>query len=304
MNFNKFYTAIVLIIISGNLTLAADSGSNGLAFLKVDVGARAAAMGGAFTAIANDATAAYYNSAGLAASEKNNLMLTHHAGIVDITQDFAAVKFRAGSHHLAFSVNVYNIPGIEIRDEQPTEDPDGVVNALSFYTAFGYARALDNHWQIGLNVKYLFEKLYLNSASGWAIDFGIRRTEIINGLDWGISLQNLGKMKQLKDRATPLPLLVRSGFAYTIPYQLLGNNPLLAADMEYIKDGASTVRIGTEIPLLRSLAIRFGYRFGSGYSQWSTGLGLNYRRFYFNYAFAPSSYDLETSHRLTLGLFF
>ena len=46
-------------------------------FLKLGVGARALGMGGAFAGLADDASAAYWNPAGLAYLKTNQFMPTH-----------------------------------------------------------------------------------------------------------------------------------------------------------------------------------------------------------------------------------
>ena len=294
----------IVFIIFGCISFAAASGNNGLAFLKIDVDGRSTAMGGAYTALASGASAAYWNPAGLASSDEENVMLTHHVAPSDISQEYAAVKFNSGEHHFSLAVNVFTIPGIEIRGEEPSADPDGIVDAVNFYSALSYARSFSEKWQAGISVKYLFEKLYLTSAGGFAIDFGVKYNSIIKNLDWGLTLQNVGKMEQLKEQASSLPLLLRTGFAYRLPYQIFEQNPLLTSDFEFIKNDQTSLRVGGEIPLMGGLALRTGFRFGSGLFQWSAGVGLDYETFYFDYAFAPNPYDLGTSHRFTLGLFF
>ena len=294
----------IILIVLGCISISAASGSNGLAFLRIDVDGRSAAMGGAYTALASGASAAYWNPAGLADSDKENVMLTHLVWLSDITQEYAAVKFNSGLHHFSLAVNVFTIPGIEIRGEEPSADPDGIVDAVNFYSALSYARSFGEKWQAGISVKYLFEKLYLTSAGGFAVDLGIKYNSIVNGLDWGLTLQNAGKMQQLKEQASPLPLLLRTGFAYRLPYQLFEQNPLLTSDFVFIKDGQTSLRVGGELPLIGGLALRTGFRFGSGSFHWSAGVGLNYGTFYFDYAYAQNPYDLGTSHRFTLGLYF
>ncbi len=294
----------IMFLVLGFISISAASGNNGLAFLKIDVDGRSAAMGGAYTALASGASAAYWNPAGLAVSDKENVMLTHHISLSNISQEYAAVKFNSGLHHFSLAVNVFTIPGIEIRGEEPSANPDGIVDAVNFYSALGYARSFGTKWQAGISVKYLFEKLYLTSAGGFAVDFGIKYNSLIKNLDWGLTLQNVGKMEQLKEQASPLPLLLRTGFAYRLPYLIFEQNPLLTSDFEYIKDGQTSLRVGGELPLIGGLALRTGFRFGSDLFQWSAGVGLNYETFYFDYAFAPNPYDLGTSHRFTLGLYF
>ncbi len=294
----------IVFLVLGIISIAAASGNNGLAFLKIDVDGRSSAMGGAYTALASGASAAYWNPAGLAGTEKENVILTHHVLLSDLTQEYAAVKFNSGLHHFSLAVNVFTIPGIEIRGEEPSADPDGTVDAVNFYSALSYARSFGEKWQAGITVKYLFEKLYLSSAGGFAVDFGIKYNSLIKNLDWGLTLQNAGKMEQLKEQASPLPLLLRTGFAYRLPYSIFEQNPVLTSDFEYVKDGQTSLRVGGELPLMGGLALRTGARFGSGFFQWSAGIGLNYEAFYLDYAFAPNPYELGTSHQFTLGLYF
>jgi hypothetical protein len=75
-------------------------------------------------------------------------------------------------------------------------------------------------------------------------------------------------------------------------------------DFEYVKEGATAVRVGVEFPVLSMIAVRAGYYIGSEYGQWTAGLGMNIQSFRFDYALAPYPYDLGISHTLSVGLTF
>ncbi len=275
-----------------------DAGKNGMPFLKLAVDGRSAAMGGAGVALSTDASAIFYNPAGLAATDANHLILTHHAGLLDIVQEFAAVRFTSGMHHLAFSVNVFNVPGVEVRGEEPTASPDGSTNMINFYGSMAYARTIRNDWQLGFNLKYLYEKLYINSASGWAVDLGLRRTNLLKNLDWGFTLRNLGSMSRLKNEATQLPLIVSTGIAYRMPTRF---SPLLAADYEFIKDETSAVRFGIEWPVFSALALRAGTHLTTEQVNWTAGLGFLFKQVEIQYGFVSDAYSLGAAHRFTIG---
>ena len=69
----KNVLAIIIIVLLGTghpVSAATNTGAN---FLKIGVGARAIGMGSAYTAVANDATAIYWNSAGLSRLSKREL---------------------------------------------------------------------------------------------------------------------------------------------------------------------------------------------------------------------------------------
>ncbi|MFC1475109.1 PorV/PorQ family protein [Candidatus Zixiibacteriota bacterium] len=63
----KYIIILLFIVIGFSLNLYADDGDGGYAaaFLQVPIGARPAAMGGAYISIANDGAGVYYNPAGI-----------------------------------------------------------------------------------------------------------------------------------------------------------------------------------------------------------------------------------------------
>ena len=71
--------ALLLAAGSASAKSASMAGTSGAQFLKLGAGARAAGMSDAFTAIADDAFAAYYNPAGLARMDRPQLGGAHSA---------------------------------------------------------------------------------------------------------------------------------------------------------------------------------------------------------------------------------
>lgn len=295
-------TALLLCFQVG--LMAGNSAANGLSFLKVDVDSRSAAMAGAYSALAQDAAAAYWNPAGLALAGDKNLVLTHNSWIADISQDFAAVQFFAGKHNLALSANLMNIPGIEIRGDRPSDQPDGKTEVINFAASLSYARKFKSGWRAGLSLKYLYEKYYLEMAPGWAADIGVQRSDLLAGLDWGITLFNYGRMTQLKETRSPLPFGLRTGLAWKPSISFWHVQALVAGDIEYIRDEDILVRLGTDLNIRRMLHLRLGIIQGSGISRLTTGFGLAFKDYHLDYAFVPFDYEIGNSHRFSLGFFF
>jgi hypothetical protein len=291
---------VLLILLSVSAVFAETGGKIGLSYLKIGVDARAAAMGDAYTAVANDASATYWNPAGLAGSGNNSLILMHNSWLQEINQEFGAVQFVNGIHNLAVSINMMSVSGIELRDETASEIPIGDTQAINTYLGLAYATEIFDNWQFGLQAKYLYEKYYLYSADGFALDLGIKKANLLQDLSWGLVIQNLGKMSALKEEATKLPLNLRTGVSYLLPFQLLENRPLMAADINYIMDDVTTLNFGLEVPLVTYADIRLGYVFGRETQSMTAGFGLNYGIFHIAYAFVPYSYDLGNSHRFSL----
>jgi hypothetical protein len=282
---------------------SANSGKNGLAFLKNDIGARAAAMGGAFTAISKDANAAYWNPAGLAASASNSLLFMHNESFLDVRQEFAAIKFISGKHNFALSLNVMNIPGIKIYGEVPSDEPHGESDAINFSAGLSYATTINN-WQIGITAKTLFEKYYINSASGWAFDFGIYKKDLLQNIDFGFTVQNMGKMSPLDQIETPIPLIVRSGVVWYLPFEFFESKSLISADLRYINNETLYEHVGMEINIKEIFSVRGGFVFGKEAMNFTTGLGINFKEYHLDYAFVPFKYDLGNTHQISFRMNF
>ena len=80
-------------------------GTTAAAFLEIGPGAVATAMGGAFVSIANDATALYWNPAGISDFTNNEVTIFHANWIASTNFDYAALLsylWRSRSHRLKF----------------------------------------------------------------------------------------------------------------------------------------------------------------------------------------------------------
>src|SRR2546428_7860074 len=75
--------------------------------LKIEVGARAAGMGNAFVAVADDASAVFWNAAGIARIDpnKSELSLNHANWIADLSFDQIGYVFHVKRIPGAFSVH-------------------------------------------------------------------------------------------------------------------------------------------------------------------------------------------------------
>jgi len=295
---NLFQKTIVIVSVLTSLLFAQKN--TGLFFLKSDVDARAAAMAGAYTAMASDASAAYWNPAGLALAENLSFTGMYNDLFAGISNSFIAVQFLTGDHALAVSFNYQNIPGIAIR-ETATEDAS-TVEAFYLASALSYATTFDE-WQVGATMKYLFEKLYLLSAPGWALDLGILKKNFFGGVDFGLVVQNLGKMSELDKEATPLPLIINTGLTYKVP-SFFDDNLLVSTDLNWVKDEKLYVKFGLQYYLTENFALRGGLKNGNEELLWTGGFGINYNALHLDYAYAPFEYYLGTSSRLSLGFDF
>lgn len=187
------------------------TGTTAASFLKIGLGARPAAMGGAYTAVSTDLSSLYWNPAGLARMTGGEAAFNHVDWIADIKYDNAAVAILLQDvGTLAVSFTTLDIGEIEVTT---TDDPEGTGEK---YTAGGtlmsiaYAKNLTDKFSIGFTVKYIGEHLWNMNAQTVALDFGTLYTApILNGFHIGASMSNFGPKMKLEGRDNKI--LVRTG---------------------------------------------------------------------------------------------
>ena len=220
------FLAIFVITFSFILQpLFAEEGEYAAEFLNAGVGARAIGMGGAFVSVANDATAAYWNPAGLTSINSNAFAAMYADAFESKDGGFlnsGLVKYNFANYihnwhgvgAFGFSwirLGVDDIPRTTFRDVNYNlvlgdfhdangngiKDPgelyiDRPVVAEYFSNSdnailISYARLLSERLAIGGNLKVLHQSLYRYRAIGWGFDIGVLLT-VINRLQVGAIL--------------------------------------------------------------------------------------------------------------------
>ena len=295
---------LTLVINFTTLAYSADNpASTGLSFLKLGAGSRAVGLGETYTAVANDASATYWNPAGLANLSGTELMFTHNKWLQDITNEFAALGFRAGKNAFGVSFMSNTIGGIERRVNASAEPLD-VLNAHDIMFGLSYARWFGDNLSLGTTVKYLYQKIYIEGASGFAVDLGLQYQTPLQGLKTGLVFQNFGFMSKLQEESTELPQTIRLGLAYQLPFQILSGEFLLATDWMKILENTSHLNFGLEYNFVKYFALRFGYQTGFEDKSLHGGFGVSFNRYRLDYAYVPFSSDLGNSHRISFGVRF
>jgi len=277
---------------------AQDAGRTGLAFLKIGVGGRAIGMGEAYTALVEDATATLWNPAGLAQMNHGELTFTHNQWIQDVTNEFVALGLGGKNSGLGVSMLVTNVGGIE-RRVKPSVEPLDILSAHDVAFSFSYAHRVGARWQWGVTAKYLYEKIYIDSASGFALDFGAQGTSKILGAKLGVVAQNLGRMGKLRQESIRLPFTIKLGVAVPI-----GETAVLSADGVKVVKAGGHFNVGGEYRVHRSLALRAGYQTGFAEKGLSVGVGLGTDRYHLDYAYVPFEADLGKAHQGSLAVEF
>lgn len=278
------------------------AGQSGLTFLQLGVGGRSLAMGEAYSAIASDPSATYYNPAALSTSDDPQILLMHKEWIQDAKTEFIGVSTPLGPFAIGVSINSTNVDDIELRSI-----PGPAIGTFSSHDAaigFSAAYNIDQSLSIGATAKYLYEKIYVDETTGAGFDIGaLYKTPW--SVQFAAAVSNLGSMNVYQTEAPVLPRLVRVGGAYETYIQNLDATLTLATDVVTVtEENQSHVNLGAEFEYRHSFAVRAGYQTGYEARSFSTGIGVHYGLFCVDYAFVPFRYDLGTTHTLSLNIDF
>ncbi len=284
-------------------------GTTGAAFLKIGVG-RSTAMGDAFVAIADDASASHFNPAGLARVSRQ-VQVNHVDWIADVNHDNLAIVLPMTSFGaLAFTVTALTMGDIEqttidnpstrIREDEGTGLFFG---ASDMAFAVSFARIITDKLSFGVTVKAVTQTIWDMSASAVGFDVGLFYNTGFKSLRIGAAVTNYGTQLSFTGReldysfywpdsgpsqlqgsykTTPagLPTSFRFGIAYDIveAKDLDKDSRLTAAlDITHPSDINETVNFGLEYGLANVFFLRGGYILNAdnAYQEqigWLTGL--------------------------------
>jgi len=299
---SKFSTALTASLLAlavglaaAGPTLAEDQVTFGAPYLRMGVGPRALAMGGAYVAAAEDVTAGYWNPAGLMEIDWIEASFMYS----DMSLDRNYNYFGYG-HHLAFGAIGFTwinagVSDIKVNRTGWSGNEDYKDNAL----LFSYGTGLGGI-SIGGSAKILMSKFGDESDTGFGIDGAVRFTPS-NTLAIGILVQDIGTQYWGEE----VPTNLRVGLAINSPDQSF----TIAADAEKESEQEVLFHLGGEIRFMyiedNCAALRAGMRSGrEGQEEdtvFSFGAGITFGQASLDYAYLPEQQDfMDSSHRISL----
>lgn len=273
--------------------------------MKIPAGARAAGMGQAQSAIVGDVTALFWNPSGLMSIQRTQLFFSHHRWIQQVRQDYVAFAKRAKAAGWGLALQTSDYGKLELRGGQPARNPVGYFDARDLALIFGYARSLSPRLVGGASLKFIYEKIYTEEATGLAADFGLQfRPDPTLPLILSAVLQNIGKMSRLQNAAPSLPLRVVLG-AGIFRWNLHSLGFLtIAGDLGIPAEGNMHLSLGAEWQPTGPLFFRAGYAKGPEARGIHAGAGVARGRIRVDYSFIPFSSDLGQANQVSLMIRF
>lgn len=287
---------------------AADAGSSAAAFLKIGVGARAVGMGEAQAAAAEGPEALYWNPAGLAVNSRRAVSFTHNEWLEDVRYEYMGLSyplFNLGT--IGFSAGRVGMGKLTGRDEQGNYT--GEFGASDMVLSLGYARRLFNFLAVGAAAEYVSSKIEDESASAFAGSVGAVGELPLPGLAVGVSASNIGGEMKFIDEGDPLPLALRGGVAYLLPFGGESNDLTVAVDAVKFNDRDDVmVNTGVEYWFMKTIAARAGYKGNYDEDGLTGGLGFKYSPtanlgLLADYAYADMGL-FGATHRISVGMQF
>jgi len=233
-------------------------------FLSIGGSARALGMGGAFAAIAADASTVYWNPAGISGFSKREALFMHSERFGDlINYNFATLvwptKLLSEEREAAFGFALIHqgspdnivtshldyeerngIPGFQPEDRLLYDDVDALpregYNDFSLYTSFA---AKTKYGRLGGTLKLIYtDAIAGHTATGIGLDIGYLHRDLFPRFDVGVNLRDItgtyiGWSTGTNEFITPS---VKLGTAYRIPapkFNLVAN---IAADGDFFFD--------------------------------------------------------------------
>lgn len=293
MNLKIFYI-IILLLCFFSLSSAQQTpftsnvsnvGTTAAAFLNIGVGSRAVALGGAFTAIADGATALYWNPAGITRCERPEVTFTHNDWFLDIYHEFVGAVVPAGRNSFGFSATYLGVPDQKVRTIAQPEGTGNFYNASDMMLGASYAIEFTDRFAMGFTGKYIRQQIYNSWANAAAIDIGaIYQPSKIKWLSMGMQIANLGTDIRFKGRdlnikvdadeknnsnnrlsasfdtdTFALPLIFRLGLAVKPVYSRY-NKMIFAVDLIHPSNNTESVNLGAEYEFRDFVALRAGYQ--------------------------------------------
>lgn len=288
LKFKQVLTVAVSLLTYSLLTTYCRAEITGASFLNVDIGARSAGLGNAFTAIGNDVTAINSNPGGLAGLEQREFSAMFSQWIVDSNVNF--VGFAQPTKNGTFGTSIVylsqgNLEGRGINGEKTAD-----FGANDLAVSASYSRELNNRLNLGVNVKFIQEQIESEQANGVALDVG-SIYQLNKTISLGFSVQNIGPEMKFMSGWYNIPLTLNAGLGFYTGRVTVG------LDLkQQVYDGRKIICLGTEFSPFKTLSLRAGCS-GASASQVTTtedtglgfggGIGLNIFGTNIDYAFMP-----------------
>lgn len=298
--------------------LAGTPGSAAASFLRFTPSPRASGMGESYVSVAEDAYAAYWNPAGLAAVERPEVAATYNQSFADVAHQYVSFVYplRAGS---SLGLNITRLTVAPFQGYDAAGYRTEKVDSADMAVGAAYARTLVRDeierpvLSVGGNLKFVSERLDDVSANALAADLGAlfyirpEKPWIKNlpGQEFriGLAARNIGSGLKFDSTSFSLPMSLSLGTSWLSHPS--GNSTLtLSLDQTVSKDDDYGVALGAEYAAFQLLALRLGYVTGQDMGP-GIRFGVGFRLPFMDIDYSMSPFgDLGAMHKFGVAMRF
>jgi hypothetical protein len=316
---------VALLLLALAAPVAAQVSMGGAQSLYIHPGGRPAGMGDAFVSISDDATACWWNPAGLAFLESTYNVSLMHSRLVpdwdDVYYEYAAYAQKIeGLGTIAGSL-IYLTYGEQQATTPDDPEPYRTFRSYEVIPSVAYGAAIGDNVGVGINLKFVYvdlapEGVTIEGKQGagatFAADFGALWRLMDGRWRVGGAIQHVGpKIAYIdEEQKDPLPRNLKVGTSYKILDDEM-NELTVSADYNksliIIEDFADqslgvVLNFGAEYRYYDLLALRGGYVYDEDgqIKDFAFGIGLSYRSFAFDIASVPQAEGLKRPFRFSL----
>ena len=292
------------------------AGTASVQFLKIGVGARAGAMGESFVAVANDASALYWNPAGISQFSDDQVIFSHTAWLVDVQHEFmGAVYHLSADDAIGLSFTTLHTEDMPVTTElQPLGDGT-YFHYGDVAVGLTYSRKLTSQFSFGGTVRFFEETLDVLKMRGTVVDMGTYYWTGLGSLRFSAVVSNFGNQvspsgsAHLLDGSTVSqfqefapPTVFRFGFAVE-PFETETHSLTTSLQLNHPNDNSENLSMGAEYQYMKTFFVRGGYKMNVDEEGFSFGVGLATKisqlSLSLDYGYAPFK-NLGGVHRITM----
>ena len=279
------------------------AGVNAAPHLGMGSGARSLGLGGAFTAIADDATSTIWNPAGLPAVDDLTITLSSARLSLDRKHNFIGLIKKVGANG-GLGLAVINA-GV---DDIPSRNADDQAGSSFNYNSNAYSLSYGHDLgavSLGASARMLMDSFGDHSSeSGFGgADVGLLGSNMAGTFSYGVAARNLGGMIA----GSELPILIAGGLAYRVLHK---NVATFSVDVQHeivdLPESPTSLHIGTEYLIANTFAIRGGSKLNADRRRLFVGFGVNVGALQLDYALkaadsAVNNLDDDSTHFFSLS---
>ncbi len=255
-------------------------------FLKIGVGGRATAMGDAFIAVANDASALFWNPAGVSQIENDQVMFSQNEWVVDIKHEFLGAVYHLSVWMLSSIVTALHMEDMPVTTEF---QPYGTGEFFKFgdiAVGVTYSRKMTEQFSFGGTIRYLEETLDKLKMRGIMIDLGTYYWTGLGSTRFAVAITNFGnelspdgkvvlfgKREKSNWQSFSPPTMFRIGFAFE-PYETEEHRVTTSIQLNHPNDNSENVSLGAEYSWRKMLSLRAGYKINVDEQDFTFGAGV------------------------------